>query len=430
MALRDAEGRARVIEAAGEGDEAEAELLHRLVEAVAEIDPDVIENHNLHGFDLPFLVRRARSLGVPLRLGRTEDATIRQRPAARGAAMLGDASTPGGGPPPAGAGARARFTVPGRELIDTLDAVLRHDFSARDLPGHGLKAVARHFGLAREGRETVPGGRVYEVYCRDPERVRRYAEDDVHEAAGVARLLGGAAFALARMAPRRYERLADAGPATGVLEPMLVRAYLRAGAALPAHEGGDGTSTAGLLFTCSRRGWPTDREGGRGQSVSVPDAGSTDYPEPRQARERCWRWWSSSWSSGWKPRAARRGCRRALRRFTEEAMSAAMKIVVNSAYGYLGAVGLTRFSDVHAANEVTRHGRELLGLICGQLAARGVTLLQADTDGVLSPCPRAGRRPTRGAPSPRWPVCCLPSSASNSTAGSTRCCRTSPRTTP
>ncbi|MEZ4307564.1 MAG: hypothetical protein R3F14_05890 [Polyangiaceae bacterium] len=86
--------------------------------------------------------------------------------------------------------------------------------------------MARHFGLAREGRETVPGGRVYEVYCRDPERVRRYAEDDVHEAAGVARLLGGAAFALARMAPRRYERLADAGPATGVLEPMLVRAYL------------------------------------------------------------------------------------------------------------------------------------------------------------------------------------------------------------
>ena len=29
-------------------------------------------------------------------------------------------------------------------------------------------------------------------------------------------MLGGAAFALARMAPRRYERLADAGAATGV----------------------------------------------------------------------------------------------------------------------------------------------------------------------------------------------------------------------
>ena len=36
-------------------------------------------------------------------------------------------------------------------------------------------------------------------------RDRRYATSDVDEVAGLARLLGGAAFALARMAPRRYE---------------------------------------------------------------------------------------------------------------------------------------------------------------------------------------------------------------------------------
>ncbi len=48
-----------------------------------------------------------------------------------------------------------------------------------------------------------------------------------------------------------------------------------------------------------------------------------------------------------------------------------MKILVNSAYGYMGAVGLTRFADVHAANEVTRRGREVLGLLCRELAARG-----------------------------------------------------------
>jgi DNA polymerase elongation subunit (family B) len=64
-----------------------------------------------------------------------------------------------------------------------------------------------------------------------------------------------------------------------------------------------------------------------------------------------------------------------------------MKILVNSAYGYLGAVGLTRFADVHAANEVTRRGREVLGVICRELAARGVTLLEADTDGVYVAVP-------------------------------------------
>jgi DNA polymerase elongation subunit (family B) len=75
-------------------------------------------------------------------------------------------------------------------------------------------------------------------------------------------------------------------------------------------------------------------------------------------------------------------------RYSHEAMSAALKIVVNSAYGYLAAGGnLTRFADVHAANEVTRRGREVLALLCRELAARGVTLLEADTDGVYFAVP-------------------------------------------
>ena len=48
---------------------------------------------------------------------------------------------------------------------------------------------------------------------------------------------------------------------------------------------------------------------------------------------------------------------------------------------------LTRFADVHAANEVTRHGRETLDLMCRELAALGVTLLEADTDGVYFAAP-------------------------------------------
>jgi DNA polymerase elongation subunit (family B) len=77
-------------------------------------------------------------------------------------------------------------------------------------------------------------------------------------------------------------------------------------------------------------------------------------------------------------------------RFTHEAMSAAMKLVVNSAYGYLAAgSGLTRFADVQAANEVTRRGREVLALMCRALAERGVTLLEADTDGVYFAVPES-----------------------------------------
>ncbi len=366
IAVRDPEGRVELLEEADE-----AALIARLVAVVHAADPDVIENHNLHGFDLPFLDRRAKLLGVPLALGRIGPPGLRQRGARRGVAS---------GP---AASRRVRFVAPGRELIDTLDAVLRHDFATRDLPGHGLKAVARHLGLTGPDREHVRGDQIHAVYLRDPDRVRRYATADVDEVAGLARLLGGPAFALARMAPRRYERLADAGPATGVIDPLLVRAYLRSNTALPVHVQGDGTQHTGAALHLFAAGvahrivkadvaslYPSlmraFRIGPARDSLGAMLALVDRLVERRLAAK----------AAG---RAAPAG---STERSTHEAMSAAMKLVVNSAYGYLGAGGLTRFADVHAANEVTRRGREVLELMCTELAARGVRLLEADTDGV------------------------------------------------
>jgi DNA polymerase elongation subunit (family B) len=379
VAVRDPSGATEILEARDDGDAAEAELIRRLVAKVQAVDPDVIENHNLHGFDLPFLDRRAGLLGVWLPLGRIGSLGLRQRAARRGMASGTDARR------------HVRFVAPGRELIDTLDAVLRYDFATRDLPEHGLKAVARKLGIARTDREYIPGNRIYEVYRRDPARVRRYATADVEEVAEVARVLGGAAFALARMAPRRYERLADAGAATGVIDPLLVRAYLRAGMALPAHRPGDGTPHSGAalhLFASgvARRVVKADvaslypslmrayRIGPARDHLGVMLALVDRLVEQRLAAKA----------------AARAALPGSADRYTHEALSAAMKLVVNSAYGYLAAGGsLTRFADVHAANEVTRRGRETLDLMCRELAARGVTLLEADTDGVYFAVPES-----------------------------------------
>lgn len=379
VAVRDPSGATELLEVTGRGDAAEADLIRRLVARVQAADPDVIENHNLHGFDLPFLARRAGRLGVPLSLGRLPGGRLQQRAARRGTSW-GD-----------GARRRVRLIAPGRELIDTMDAVLRHDFSARDLPGHGLKAVARHFGIAAADRELIRGDQVYATYRTDPDRVRRYATADVDEVAALSRLLGGAAFALARMAPRRYERLADAGAATGVIDPLLVRAYLRAGAALPAHhEGRDQPHSGAALHLFAA---------GVAHRVVKADVASL-YPSLMRAfrigpsRDRLGallalvdRLVEERLRAKALARAAPPG---STERYTHEATSAAMKIVVNSAYGYLAAGGgLTRFADVAAANEVTRRGRETLDLMCRALAARGVTLLEADTDGVYFAVPES-----------------------------------------
>ena len=381
IAVRDPAGATEILEARGEDDKAEADLIRRLAASVVTMDPDVIENHNLHGFDLPFLERRARILGVRLTLGRDGLPGLRQRPAWRGVVSESDPQR------------RVRFVAPGRELIDTLDAVRRYDFSSRDLPGHGLKVVARHFGLAGPDRELIRGDQISTVFRSDPARVRRYATADVEEVAALARLLGGAAFALARMVPRRYERLADAGAATGVIDPLLVRAYLRAGMALPAHAEGDGTTHSGAALHLFATGVA--------HRVVKADVASL-YPSLMRAyrigpaRDTLGallaivdRLVEQRLAAKASARAAPAG---SAERFAHEAMSAAMKLVVNTAYGYLAAGGtLTRFADVHAANEVTRRGRETLGFMCRELDARGVTLLEADTDGVYFAVPIAWR---------------------------------------
>lgn len=367
IAVRHPDGGEEVLEAPGGGDAGEAELIRRLVASVTQSDPDVIENHNLHGFDLPFLERRARLLRVPLGLGRLPWLGVRPRAARRD---------------------QVRYVLPGRECIDTLDAVRRYDFAVRELPSHGLKAVARHFGIAPADRELIPGDQIHATYLRDPARVRRYATADVREVAALARLLGGAAYALAQMAPRRYERLADAGAATGVIDPMLVRTYLRAGHALPAHEVGDGTSHTGAALHLFATG-VAERVVKADVASLYPSLMRTHRIGPRRDRLGA----LLALVDGLVERrlAAKKAARLApggsAERFGHEAMSAAMKLVVNTAYGYLAAGGLTRFADVHAANEVTRRGRETLELLCRELHARGVTRLEADTDGVYFAVP-------------------------------------------
>jgi len=107
VAVRDNRGLATILEAPTPEDE--ARLIQQLCTLIAERDPDVIENHNLFGFDLPFLEERAAQLHITLNLGRQggpmqlerREETLAVGPEAR---------------------RRTRYSVAGRELIDTLDA--------------------------------------------------------------------------------------------------------------------------------------------------------------------------------------------------------------------------------------------------------------------------------------------------------------------
>ncbi|MBV9355423.1 MAG: ribonuclease H-like domain-containing protein, partial [Chloroflexi bacterium] len=147
----------------------EQALLGRFVELVRERDPDVLENHNIFAFDLPFLVRRAASLGVHLALGR-DGSVPRPRADVFRASERSEPFT--------------RWEVTGREVVDTQHAVRRYASETPGMRRQGLKDAARYFGFAATDREYVPGPDIWATYQTDPERVRRYAAHDVDEVDG------------------------------------------------------------------------------------------------------------------------------------------------------------------------------------------------------------------------------------------------------
>jgi uncharacterized protein YprB with RNaseH-like and TPR domain len=197
----------------------EGKLLERFVQIVQARDPDTLENHNIFGFDLPFLVKRAARLGVRLALGRDGSEPRLET----------DSFDGGERPEPF-----LRWRIAGREVIDTQHAVRRFGAAVPNMRRHGLKEAARYLGLARADREYVAGADVWPTYRTDPERIRRYAADDVEEVDALSRRLLLPMFELASMLPRAYERIAaDTGP-TALWELLLVRAYLHEARAIGA----------------------------------------------------------------------------------------------------------------------------------------------------------------------------------------------------
>jgi DNA polymerase, archaea type len=347
IAVRDSSGFEVLLEGT------EKELITDLVSTIRERDPDVLENHNMNGFDLPFLETRAAVHGIALTLGRTSQVLRREG---------------------------ERYSVAGREIIDTLDAVWRHDFVTRELPSHRLKDVAKHYGLASPNRVYLEGSSIADQYAKNPDLVRAYALEDVREVDRLSQKLMPASFALSKLAPRRYERISSAGTATGILEPMLVRAYLHEKRALPSsdcaylekpHEGG-----AVFLF-----------HAGLAKNVVKADIASL-YPSVMRAFDIG----SSCDEMGVllslvKQMLSRRLEHKRLAKETKnshhDAMQAALKLVLNSAYGYLGAGQMALFADRRAADKITQTGREILENVIKQLRDATVNLLEADTDGVF-----------------------------------------------
>lgn len=358
-------GKNRFLVLAEETDAAEKVLLEEFNAALTDLDPDIIEGHNLFKFDLDYLRLRAKRHKVSCAWGRFGQKAKFRNSRLKVAERWVDFP---------------RCDLPGRTVIDTYLLVQLHDITARELQGYGLKEVAVYFGVTTDDDERtyLAGDKIAETYREDRERFIAYLGDDLRETAGVADVLLPTYFEQVRTFPILLQEASLRG-SSGKIDLLFQEEYYHARQACPvppevaAFEGGytrsfqEGVFGHVLHFDVASL-YPSlllllNRN-------PKSDALGVFIPLLRKLREYRLKYKGIA-KTGATPEE----------RAEAQARQASFKILINSFYGYLGFSG-AQFGDGELAAEVTRRGRELLQQLIDGFAAEDCTILEADTDGI------------------------------------------------
>ena len=341
----------------------ERSLLEECSRIIRERDPDVIEGHNIFRFDLEYLEARARLHRVVLTWGRGGE-SLRSR-----VTRLQIAERTIG---------YRRYEVAGRHVIDTWILAQLHDAGTRDLPGFGLKDLARHFGVAAADRTYIDASEITREFSETPERLMAYAGDDAVETLAIASILAPPYFAQAQTVPFDYQSCTLRGAAAKI-DALVLREYLARGQAVPL-PGPVGPVGGGYTAICQE---------GVARPVLHVDVTSL-YPSLMLAKAIA----PASDTLGVFPellqhlrdfrvRAKRlaREAREPAERAHLGALQQSFKILINAFYGYLAFSG-GHWNDFDAADRVTAEGRAVVTAILAALEKLGAVPVEADTDGV------------------------------------------------
>lgn len=376
IGLRQA-GKNRLLLLDGMTDAAEKALLEQLNAALQELDPDVIEGHNLFKFDFDYLRQRCRRLKVPCAWGRYGQKATFRNSRLKVAERWVDFT---------------RCDLAGRAVIDTYLLVQLYDITTRELTAYGLKDVAIYFGITDEDsaeRTYIDGNRIHEAFVNDRARFCAYLEDDLRETQGLADQLLPTYFEQARTFPTLLQEATLRG-ATSKIDLLFLEEYYHARQACPLPpevKPFDGGYTRSFQEGVFRHVLHYDVASlypslllGIGRNPRTDTLG-VFIPLLRRLRE-----------YRLKYKQLARSAPVPDERAEAQARQASFKLLINSFYGYLGFSG-ARFGDGELAADVTRRGRELLQALIAEFARHDCTILEADTDGIYLSSEKYFERP-------------------------------------
>lgn len=343
--------------------ESQESLITAFCKFVQECDPSVIIGHNIFGYDFPYLsyVYKRETGGDDLILGRDYSEITYNKRASK---FRKDGSQ---------SYDYFNAKIFGRQLIDTMFLSYKYDF-ARNYPSYGLKAIIEYEGLVKEDRQFYDAAQIANNWdnIEEREKIKKYGADDSDDALALYDLMIPQFFYYAQSIPKPFQKINNS--ATGSqINSFLVRSYLQVGHSLP--KASEAEKYEGAISFGNPDIW---------EHVNKVDVASL-YPsimitEKVYDREK-------------DPKG---NFLEMVKYFTKERLNnkrlgketgdryykdveQGQKIVINSAYGLLGAPGLI-FNSPQNAALVTRVGREILQKGIDWAECKGFSIVNVDTD--------------------------------------------------
>ena len=351
----------------------EPEMFEEVCRIVAERDPDVIEGHNVLGFDLPYLEQRAQVHSVDLPLGRD------RQPLRRG----------GGRQAERGMRGFPVYEIPGREIVDTLLLLQNYDTAKRVLESHSLKYAARFFNLSSENRVYIAGDRISWYWDHERDLLVRYGLDDARETRALSAHLCPVYFYLCQVVPLTLSQTITSGAAAKI-ELLLMREYIRQKHSLPRPEPSrdfPGGYTEVFVTGIVGPVLHVDVES------LYPSIMLLDRIKPSRDRLDVFLSLLERLTAlRIEQKNHLKSTTTPARRSALDAMQSSLKILINSFYGYLGySRGL--FNDYTQAAAITELGRDILQRMMGAIRELGGRVVEVDTDGVYFTPPPSLQEP-------------------------------------
>jgi DNA polymerase elongation subunit (family B) len=341
--------------------EGQGDLLEAWCDWVQEINPTLIIGHNIYSYDLPYMLHIADRENITLRLGRFNK-DLEMLPFVSKFRVDGSRDQE-----------YRRFRAYGRDLIDTMFLAIKYDIGKK-YESYGLKSIVKQEGMEDKDRQFYDASLIRHNYKVPQEwsKIKKYAENDADDSLKLYDLMAPSFFYLTQSVPKSFQQVIETASGSQV-NSMMLRSYLQEQHSIPEayeakkYEGAISLGNPGIYANVHKVDIVSMYP-----SIILQNNIYEPLKDPNKN-------FLTIVEKFTKNRIEHKKLAKTSKYYDD--LQNSEKVIINSAYGFLGTAGLN-FNSPKNAELVTKIGRDILNTAMDWATKKGFQIVNADTDSI------------------------------------------------